>query len=180
MDRDIALMKFAEAIQFIEETMKVEKITGVELEPVPFANDNIYMTGFRIDTETPMIHLKVIRKLNLFNTTKQQKEYYMMNPDADFWIDTEALDGFTLSETITALKRKLYMATDLCIANFSYSNGNERVEQHVAYASRRVACKDMLALRKKYYGIKFKFINKPEENKISDLEFATAALTYEE
>jgi hypothetical protein len=177
MDRDIALMKFAEAIQFIEETMKVEKITGVELEPVPFANDNIYMTGFRIDTETPMIHLKVIRKLNLFNTTKQQKEYYMMNPDADFWIDTEALDGFTLSETITALKRKLYMATDLCIANFSYSNGNERVEQHVAYTSRRVACKDLLAIRKKHMNVKFYFTNK---NTVSDLEFATAALTYEE
>ena len=50
MEKDIVIMKLADMIQFIEETTGEQAITEVELSPVPFADNNVYMTGFRIDT----------------------------------------------------------------------------------------------------------------------------------
>jgi surface protein len=68
-DKDIIIMKMADIIQFIEETTGEDNITEVEISPTPFADDNIYITGFRIDAPTPMVRLKTMRKLKLFSTT---------------------------------------------------------------------------------------------------------------
>lgn len=180
MEKDIVIMKLADIIQFIEETTEEQAITEVELSPVPFTDENVYMTGFRIDTPSPMIRLKVIRKLKLFSTnpsTQQQIEYYMMNPDAEMWIDCDALDSYTLKQAIDELTKKLYKSTALDIMHVTYREGDDEVVRHIAYNSRRIACKDAMNLRKTHNGLHFRFsqaINK--EHKISDLEFATSAL----
>ena len=180
MEKDIVIMKLADIIQFIEETTGEQAITEVELSPVPFADENVYMTGFRIDTPSPMIRLKVIRKLKLFSanpSTQQQIEYYMMNPDAEMWIDCDALDSYILKQAIDEMTKKLYKSTALDIMHVSYRENDEEVVRHIAYNSRRIACKDAMNLRKTHNGLHFncsKATNK--EHKISDLEFATAAL----
>lgn len=180
MEKDIVIMKLADIIQFIEETTGEQAITEVELTPVPFADENIYMTGFRIDAPSPMIRLKVIRKLKLFSTnpsTQQQIEYYMMNPDAEMWIDCDALDSYILKQAIDELTKKLYKSTALDVLHVTYREGDDEVVRHIAYNSRRIACKDAMNLRKTHNGLRFNFSKATnKEHKISDLEFATAAL----
>ena len=180
MEKDIVIMKLADMIQFIEETTGEQAITEVELSPVPFADENIYMTGFRIDAPSPMIRLKVIRKLKLFSTnpsTQQQIEYYMMNPDAEMWIDCDALDSYTLKHAIDELTKKLYKSSALDIMHVTYRENDDEVVRHIAYNSRRIACKDAMNLRKTHNGLHFRFSQATnKEHKISDLEFATSAL----
>lgn len=180
MEKDIVIMKLADMIQFIEETTGEQAITEVELSPAPFSDENVYMTGFRIDTPSPMIRLKVIRKLRLFSTnpsTQQQIEYYMMNPDAEMWIDCDALDSYTLKQAIDTMTKKLYTSTALDIMHVTYREGDEEITRHIAYNSRRIACKDAMNLRKTHNGLHFRFSQATnKEHKISDLEFATAAL----
>ena len=176
----MVIMKLADVVQFIEETTGEFGITQLEMSPVPFADENIYMTGFRLDTPNPMIHLKVIRKIRLFGaacSSKQQIEYYMMNPDAEIWIDFDALDAFSLRTAINDITKKVYKSTGLEILTVNYTENCEDVERKIAYDSRRIACKEAMALRKECKGLKFHFSKATnKEHAITDLEFATAAL----
>ncbi len=180
MEKDMIIMKLADIVQFIEETTGEFGITQLEMSPSPFADENIYMTGFRIDTPNPMIHLKVIRKIRLFGaacSSKQQIEYYMMNPDAEMWIDFDALDAYTLKTAISDMTKKVYKSTGLEIMTVTYTENGEDVERKIAYDSRRIACKEAMLLRKEFNGLKFHFTKATnKEHKMSDLEFATAAL----
>ena len=180
MEKDIVIMKMADLIQFIEETTGEHGITQVEISPTPFADENIYMTGFRMDTPNPMIHLKVIKKIRLFgaaSSSQQQIEYYMMNPDADIWIDFDALDSFTLKTAIADLTKKVYKSTGLDILHITYMENGQEEERHIAYDSRRIACKEAMTMRKNDPSVKFHFSKATnKEHTITDLEFATAAL----
>ena len=180
MEKDIIIMKLADMVQFIEETTGETTITEVELSPVPFADDNIYLTGFRVDTPSPMIRLKTIKKLKLYSTnpsTQQQIEYYLMNPEADIWIDADALDPYMLKLSIDNMTKNLYKSTALDVLHVTYRENNEDVERHIAYNSRRIACKEAMNMRKQYTMLKFHFSKATnKECKISDLEFATAPL----
>jgi hypothetical protein len=180
MEKDMVIMRLADIIQFIEETTGENGITQLEMSPVPFADENVYLTGFRLDTPNPMIHLKVIRKIRLFGaacSSKQQIEYYMMNPDAEMWIDFDALDAFSLKTAINDITKKVYKSTGLEILTVTYTENCEDVERKIAYDSRRIACKEAISLRKEFKGLKFHFSQATnKEHKISDLEFATAAL----
>ena len=182
MEKDIIMMKLSDIIQFIEEVTGEKNITQLELTPIPFADEHLYLTGFRMDTPTPLIHIKSIKKLKLFSTnpaTPQQVEYYMMNPDADIWIDFDALDSLNLKATIDELKKKVFKSTGLDVLHLSYRDKDtqQEITRNIAYDSRRVACKDAMSLRATHNGLHFHFskaINK--EHKMTDLEFATAAL----
>ena len=180
MEKDMVIMKLADVVQFIEETTGEDGITQLEMSPLPFADENIYLTGFRLDTPNPMIHLKVIRKIRLFGaacSSKQQIEYYMMNPDAEMWVDFDALDAYTLKTAINDMTKKVYKSTGLEIMTVTYTENGEDVERKIAYDSRRIACKEGLALRKEFSGLRFHFTKATnKEHKMSDLEFATAAL----
>ena len=176
----MCIMKMADIVQFIEETTGEFGITQLELTPIPYADENVYLTGFRIDTPSPMIHLKVIKKIKLFSaepSTQSQIEYYMMNPDAEMWIDCDTLDGYNLSHALDELTKKVYKSTGLDVINLTYLENGEEVERISAYSSRRIACKEAMTLRKQFPTLKFKFSKATnKESKISDLEFATAAL----
>ena len=74
MEKDIVIMKLADVVQFIEETTGENGITQLEMSPVPFADENIYLTGFRLDTPNPMIHLKVIKKIRLFGAASSSQQ----------------------------------------------------------------------------------------------------------
>lgn len=180
MNKDIILMKLSEIIQFIEETTNEQNITQVEINPTPYADDNLYVTGFRVDTPSPMIHLKLIKKLKLTTQQPQQVEYHLMNPDAELWIDCDALDSYTLKNTIDELNKQIYKTTTLEVMHVSYKDKPEdnTIERNIAYNSKRVACKDAMQLRKNHNFFKLKFSQAKNKDchTISDLEFATAAL----
>ena len=181
MHKDITIMKLAEIIQFVEETTGEERLSQIELSPVPFSDECLYMTGFRVDTPSPMIHLKKMRRLKLFGATassQQQTEYWMMNPDADIWIDCDALDSTYLNNAIMEFKKKLYKTTELEVIHVTYKDQGHEIDRDIAYSSRRIAMKEAMAIRKEHVVISFHFnkAGNKESHKISDLEFATSAL----
>jgi hypothetical protein len=101
----------------------------------------------------------------------------MMNPDAEIWVDFDALDAYTLKTAISDMTKKVYKSTGLEIMTVTYTENGEDVERKIAYDSRRIACKEAMVLRKEFNGLKFHFTKATnKEHKISDLEFATAAL----
>ena len=181
MLRDIVMMKCSEILQFIEDTTGEKNLTQIEMSPIPFSDEDVYLTGFRVDTPIPFFHLKTMRRLNLYgrnSSSQQQIEYYMMNPDSEMWIECEALDSAALSDAISQLKKKVYKSTALDILHITYRENGEDVERNIAYDSRRIACKEAMALRKEFNGLKFHFskATNKEQHTITDLEFATAAL----
>jgi hypothetical protein len=63
--------------------------------------------------------------------------------------------------------------------HITYRENGEDVERHIAYDSRRIACKEAMSMRKQYDTLHFHFSkagNKESTHKMTDLEFATAAL----
>lgn len=181
MNKDIVIMKLSEIIQFIEETTGEARLSQVELSPVPFSDEELYMTGFRVDTPYPMIHIKRMRKIKLFGATassQQQIEYWMMNPDAEMWIDCDALDSTFLTNAISEFKKKLYKTTELEVIHVTYREAGQEITRDIAYSSRRIAMKEAMTIRKEHTVLSFRFnkAGNKDSHKISDLEFATAAL----
>ena len=177
MGKDIVIMKLYDIIQFIEDTTEENSITQVEITPVHFAEENMYITGFRVDTDTPLIHVKCINKLKI-NSTQEQTEYYMMNPDAEAWIEIDALDTFALKNAIDELTKKIYKLTTLDVLHVSYKDNGKDIERNIAYNSKRIACKEAMTMRKLYTCFRLHFSQAKNKNsiRISDLEFATAPL----
>lgn len=176
------MMKCSEILQFIEDTTGEKNLTQIEMSPITFSDGDVYLTGFRVDTPIPFFHLKTMRRLNLYgqnSSSRQQIEYYMMNPDAEMWIECEALDSAALSDALSQIKKKLYKSTALDIMHITYRDNGEDVERNIAYDSRRIACKEAISMRKRYDTLHFHFTkagNKESTHKMTDLEFATAAL----
>jgi hypothetical protein len=177
MGKNMLLLKFYEIIDFVENMTNEDNITQLELTPIPFAEDKLFITGFRIDTTTPYVHIKQIGKLKIDNNTQQQLEYYMMNPDAELWINMDALDANMLNETIEKLNNELHKNITLDILHISYKDNGKDVERNIAYNSKRIACKDAMTMRKIYTNFKLHF-SQTKNKQITDLEFATAPLEY--
>jgi hypothetical protein len=176
MGKNMLLLKFYEIIDFVENMTNEDNITQLELTPITFTEDKLFITGFRIDTTIPYVHIKRINKLNINNNTQQQLEYHMMNPDADLWINMDALDVNMLSKAVEELDTKLHKHTTLDVLHITYKDNGKDVERNIAYNSKRIACKDAMKMRNMYTSFKLHFSK--ATNKISDLEFATAPLEY--
>jgi hypothetical protein len=64
MGKNMLLLKFYEIIDFVENMTNEDNITQLELTPITFTEDKLFITGFRIDTTIPYVHIKRINKLN--------------------------------------------------------------------------------------------------------------------
>ena len=178
MEKDIILLKLLDLTKMVEESTGEQNINEVELSPVPYAHDDIYITGFKVNTPSPMIRLKVIKKLKLAQQTPQEIEYYTYSPDADFWIDCEALDEYTLSMTLTQITKNILKTMPSYVIYFEYIENGKLIKHNVAYETKKLACKDILTLRKKIPSLSWKFSDsfRNTQHTMTDLEFATAAL----
>lgn len=185
MERDIALMKLSDIIQFVEETTGEERITQMEgFTPVPFTDD-IYVTGFRVDTIVPQFHLKTITRIDMLTAHKSQKEYHLMNPDAEIWLGCDIIDAHELNDIIGQIKKKIFTATDIRTLHIEYDekdrhNGiTHHVRRDITFFNQRIAVKEAMNLRRQHSMTKFSFTKSSDQRKLkqlSDLEFATAPL----
>ena len=158
------------------------KITGVESIPIIYWGET-YVTGFKVDDSmNVMVRFKIVKRIDLTTIEGERSDYYMMNPDGDFWLPYEFLDETTIDEVFKEMKDKIMTMTNFDILHMEYKNKttHEDIVEGIIFTSKRLACKEAMNYRKIYTSLMFKFLQvgeKPKrEKQMSAFEFATAAL----
>ena len=158
------------------------KITGVESIPIIYWGET-YVTGFKVDDSmNVMVRFKIVKRIDLTTIEGERSDYYMMNPDGDFWLPYEFLDETTIDEVFKEMKDKIMAMTNFDILHMEYKNKttHEDIVEGIIFTSKRLACKEAMNYRKIYTSLMFKFLQVGEKTKkekqMSAFEFATAAL----
>ena len=172
-------------INFFEfmSTFTGHKLNGAESIPILYWGDT-YVTGFKVDeNKNIMVHFKIIKHVNLNdNLQGLRSDYYMMNPDGDFWLPYEMLDETTIDDVFDEYQQKITSLNEFDILHMEYKNKttHEDIVEGIIFTSKRLACKEAMNYRKIYTSLMFKFLQvgeKPKrEKQMSAFEFATAAL----
>jgi FMN phosphatase YigB (HAD superfamily) len=169
-------------INFFDSMTKLtnNKITGVDSVPIIYWGET-YVTGVKIDdAKNIMVRFKIIKKINLTTLEGNKTDYYMMNPDADFWMPYEFLDEQTINETLKELQEKIIKLTNFDILNIKHKNNTteETVSEGIIFTSKRLACKEAMNYKKIYKDTRINFVHigKEEKNNYSPFEAATVAL----
>ena len=158
------------------------KINGVESIPIIYWGET-YVTGFKVDdSKNIMVRFKIVKRIDLTAIQGDRSDYYMMNPDADFWMPYEFLDEETIDEVFKEMSEKIMAMQHFDVLHVEYTdrNTNERVKEGIIFSSKRLACKEAMNYRKTCKDFSMKFLEvgeKPKrEKQMSAFEFATSAL----
>ena len=175
-----------EIINFLEHMTNTTntKITGVESIPIIYWGET-YVSGFKMDDSgNVMVQFKVVKRVDLTSLPQDRCDYYMMNPDAEFWLPYEFLDEVTIDEVFKELADKIneMKGFDILHAEFNDKTTKKHVVEGIIFPNKRLACKEAMNYRKTKLDFSFKLLQagektKPEQQKhFSAFEFATAAL----
>ena len=165
-------------------------IDRMELTPVQVTN-NLYITGFRrsqTNYTSVDVHLKQIRKIKLDNihaSITDEGGWYMMEPDAEMWVNASVLNEKLLQ---TALDKFITTFGNLntfhiMLTKWKDENDNFPHVEVSLFENKRVACKEALKIRKTHENVtnKFEMYNKQGElidnntiNEPTDFELVTA------
>ena len=175
-NRDITLLHMIDALDYAAYISGIEGIRQVELEPVELGF-KLYMTGFKIENGQPMVHIKHMNKMS--------EQPLLLVPDMDVWLNAAVMDEEMMVKGIGLLYKNMREATELYVLHLTYdklvisplTDKYTTVTDCAIYSNKRTACKDALAFRKKQQcKLKFTTIGTTTKHKITDLEFANAAL----
>ena len=172
-------------INFFEfmSTFTGHKLNGAESIPILYWGDT-YVTGFKVDeNKNIMVHFKIIKHVNLNdNLQGLRSDYYMMNPDGDFWLPYEFLDESTIDEVFKEMSEKVMALKNFNLLSMEHTDKftDKKVKEGIIFTSKRLACKEAMNYRKTYTDFSMRFLEigeKPKrEKQISAFEFATSAL----
>jgi hypothetical protein len=154
------------------------KINGVDSIPIIYWGE-LYVTGIKIDdSKNIMVRFKLVKKIDLTTLEGQRTDFYMMNPDAEFWMPYEFLDETTIDEVIQELIDKINELNDFDILYMEHTDNvkEENVIEGIIFNSKRLACKEAMNYRKIYKNFKMKFLHVGENNNYSNFQVATMAL----
>ena len=187
LDRDIILLHMIEILDYAAYITGVDGIQAIEMKPEEMGY-RLYITGFKIESAQPMIHVKHIKHIEVPDSFTNKKEKVLLTPDMDIWVNGTTLDGEMLIQGMDKLYTQLREAKKLELLELTYNKTvagqYKTVTDATVYADKRQACKDAIAFRKKT-PCKFKFISVGRdvqlqqlrlEHKMTDLEFAESAL----
>lgn len=163
--------------QFAETT-----VNGVESIPIIYWGET-YVTGFKVDdSKNIMVRFKLVKRIDLTAISGDRSDYYMMNPDADFWMPYEFLDESTIDEVFKEMSEKVMALKNFNLLSMEHTDKftDKKVKEGIIFTSKRLACKEAMNYRKIYSDFSMKFLEigeKPKrEKQISAFEFATSAL----
>ena len=161
------------------------KITGVESIPIIYWGET-YVTGFKVDDSmNVMVRFKIVKRIDLTAIEGERSDYYMMNPDGDFWLPYEFLDETTIDEVFKEMKDKIMTMTNFDILHMEYKNQKteELIIEGIIFTNKRLACKETIRYRRNIPHLMYKILHfgatkqkKEEEKTMTTFEFATAAL----
>ena len=169
-------------------------IDKIEIEPTYFGG-NLYISGFErspLNYTDVKAHIKQIRKINLKSlnsTITMNGGELMMEPDGEVMMDCNLLDEDMLEMTFDKFKENFEKLNSFHIMHVTYreKDGDNKKSKTYMYESKKVACKEALAMRKIYKDVSVKFttfqadtekggFNLIQREK-TDFEIATAAVT---
>lgn len=175
-------------INFFEfmSTFTGHKLNGAESIPILYWGDT-YVTGFKVDeNKNIMVHFKIIKHVNLNdNLQGLRSDYYMMNPDGDFWLPYEMLDETTIDDVFDEYQQKITSLNEFDILHMEYKNQKteELIIEGIIFTNKRLACKETIRYRRDIPHLMYKILHfgatkqkKEEEKTMTTFEFATAAL----
>jgi hypothetical protein len=159
------------------------KINGVESIPIIYWGEN-YVTGFKADdSNNIMVRFKLVKRIDLTALSGERTDYYMMNPDAEFWLPYEFLDETTIDEVFKEMSEKVMALKHYDILHIEHMDKlkEKKIEEGIIFTSKRLACKEAMNYRRRYkdhFSMKFlEMGEKPQKEKeMSTFEFATSAL----
>jgi hypothetical protein len=154
------------------------KINGVDSIPIIYWGE-LYVTGIKIDdSKNIMVRFKLVKKIDLTTLQGEKTDFYMMNPDAEFWMPYEFLDETTIDEVIQELIDKINELNDYDVLYMEHTDNvnEENVIEGIIFNTKRLACKEAMNYRKIYKNFKMKFIHVGENVKYSNFQAATMAL----
>ena len=158
------------------------KINGIESIPIVYWGET-YVTGFKVDdSQNIMVQFKVVKRIDLTTLEENRTDYYMMNPDADFWLPYEFVDEATINEVFKEMTDTINAFNNFTVLHAEYTDKNteQRISDGIIFSSKRLACKEGMNYKRNYKDTNVKFIEvgeKPKREKtISVFEFATSAL----
>jgi hypothetical protein len=160
------------------------KINGTESIPMLYWGET-YVTGFKVDeSNNVMVHFKIVKQVNLGLLEGTRSDYYMMNPDGDFWLPYEMLDETTIDDVFDEYQQKIMALNEFDILHMEYrkKNTEELMTEGVIFASKRLACKETIRYRREIPQLMYKILHfgepkkKKDKETFSAFEFATSAL----
>ena len=128
------------------------KINGVESIPIIYWGET-YVTGFKVDdSKNIMVQFKIVKRIDLTAIQGDRSDYYMMNPDADFWMPYEFLDEETIDEVFKEMSEKVMAMQHFDVLHVEHTERttNEKLEEGIIFSSKRLACKEAMNYRKTY------------------------------
>jgi len=159
-------------------------INGAESIPILYWGET-YVTGFKVDkSNNVMVHFKIVKQVNLNSLEGVRTDYYMMNPDSDFWLPYEMLDENTIDSVFEEYQQKVTSFGEFDILHMEYKDKktDELNIEGIIFSNKRLACKETIRYRKEIPGMMYKILHfgemkkKNSDKTMSTFEFATAAL----
>ena len=126
------------------------KINGAESIPMLYWGET-YVTGFKVDeNNNVMVHFKIVKQINLGLLEGTRSDYYMMNPDGDFWLPYEMLDETTIDNVFDEYQQKITALSEFDILHMEYRKKNidELMTEGIIFTNKRLACKETIRYRK--------------------------------
>lgn len=139
-------------------------IDRIELTPVQITK-NCYITGFRRAQSSYQdidVHIKEIRKVKLGGINSSITDdggWYMMEPDGEIWVNSTMISNMALDIALEHFTKKMeeLKSIHLMLSKWKDENDNFPKVEVALFESKRVACKEALALRKKHKNVSTKF-----------------------
>lgn len=158
-------------------------VTNIEVKPIK-VKGNLYVTGFkRCGLGEVEVHIKEMNEINIPTNTTTLKVHSL--PNNDIWMPTAMLSDETLSLAFNHIKKRFYSLKSYEVANLKYrlktANKSDyiMIEEAIVFEDKTQACREAIQRRKYCETFKcnfFHFGEKTETKKLTDLEFAEAAL----
>lgn len=178
MNTDLSM----EVFEFLEEIddMVEDFVDKIEVDPIRLTA-NTYITGIRrssfsyIDME---FHVKEVRTIKLPDINKKITDdggLYMLEPDGEMWMHVELFAEGIIKGVLNKLRENFKTMKTFHVVELRYKdkNGIKSFYQTVLYQNKKVACKEILKLKKKYDDVKWKFqeYNAVENDNDDELSF---------
>ena len=155
-----------EVFEFLEEIddMVNDFVDKIEVDPIRLTA-NTYITGIRRTafSYTDMeFHVKEVRTVKLPSMDKKITDdggLYMLEPDGEVWMHVELFAEGIIKGVLNKLRENFKTMKTFHTVELRYKdkNGIKSYYQTVLYQNKKVACKEILKLKRKYDDVKWKF-----------------------
>ena len=176
-NNNIILTNIINLFEHVKQMTKIH-VNRIELKPIKIKG-NTYLCGIkRHDINKIELHIK---KLNIV-TIVNNEELFNNEPLEEFYLDYELITQDVLQTIFSKFKQYFNQNYNkFIITQITYNENNNyaNIEENTVYDDKKLACKEIIKLRKIKNNLKssFKYINQiNDDNTTNDEDFANQPL----